>query len=292
MEQLEYSVRTSMRLETAGIGLRIPHLAAVVRDRPVVPWFEVHIENYLCGGPMRRTLQRISANYPLAFHGVGLSLGAASPLDLDHLARVRALCDEFEPFLVSEHLAWSGIEGVYLNDLLPLPYMEESLAVVAENIDHMQTELGLRVLIENPSAYLRYQDSLIPEAEFLAALVARTGCGLLCDVNNIHVSAHNLGFDPRRYLDALPATAVGEIHLAGHHRNEVDGAPILIDDHGSAVAEPVWDLYAHAIRRVGRVPTLIEWDSRLPALEVLLQEAGRADREAAGAIGSVHVPAV
>jgi uncharacterized protein (UPF0276 family) len=249
----------------------------MLANRPAVPWLEVHPENYLGGGPAVRALEALRPDYPVAFHAVGLSVGCAEGVDRRHLDRIKRLVDRFEPILVSEHLAWSQHGGAYLNHLLPLPYTEESLTAVARNVDEVQAALGRRVLVENPSGYLRFAASTIPEAEFLAGLVARTGCGLLCDVNNVHVTAHNLGLDPVNYLDALPAPAVGEIHLAGHAVNDVDGQPFLIDDHGSPVAPAVWDLYAHALRRFGATPTLIEWDTAIPTLDVLIGEARRAD---------------
>jgi hypothetical protein len=210
----------------------------------------------------------------MSLHGVALSLGSAEELDRVHLGRFKALIARVEPMLVSEHLAWSAIGGVYLNDLLPLPYTEESLNLFCRHVEEVQAELGRRLLIENPASYLRYQVSSIPEPEFLTEVVRRTGCGILCDVNNIYVSARNLRFDPIAYLDALPIEAIGEIHLAGHHAAE--GVEVLIDDHGSRVAKPVWNLHAAALRRFGPVPALIEWDTKLPALEILLDEAQHA----------------
>jgi hypothetical protein len=268
-----------------GIGLRSPHVAEVVATRPALPWLEVHPENYMGGGSLVRALQTIRQDYPLSFHAVGLSVGSWGGVDRRHLGRIKALVDRFEPALVSEHLAWSQAAGVYLNTLLPLPYTEESLAAVCRNLDEVQTVLGRRVLVENPSAYLRFATSAIPEAQFLAELVRRTGCGLLCDVNNVYVTARNLGLDPVAYLDALPADAVGEVHVAGHSANETDGRTVFIDDHGSPVAPTVWALYEHAIRRFGAVPTLVEWDTEIPALEVLLAEARHADTRLRGAIG-------
>ena len=236
------------------------------------------------GGSLVRALQTVRQDYPLSFHAVGLSVGSSGGVDRRHLGRIKALVDRFEPALVSEHLAWSQAAGVYLNHLLPLPYTEESLAAVCRNLDEVQTVLGRRVLVENPSAYLRFATSAIPEAQFLAELVRRTGCGLLCDVNNVYVTARNLGLDPVAYLDALPADAVGEVHVAGHSANETDGRTVFIDDHGSPVAPAVWALYEHAIRRFGAVPTLVEWDTEIPALEVLLAEARQADTRLRGAI--------
>ena len=267
-----------------GIGLRGLHVAEVIATRPAVPWLEVHPENYMGGGPAVRALQTIRQDYPLSFHAVGLSVGSSGGVDRRHLGRLKALVDRFEPALVSEHLAWSQTAGSYLNHLLPLPYTEESLAAVCCNVDEVQAALGRPVLVENPSGYLRFCASTIPEAQFLAELVRRTGCGLLCDVNNVYVTARNLGLDPVAYLDALPGGAVGELHLAGHSTNDADGRTLLIDDHGSPVAPAVWALYDHAIRRFGAVPTLVEWDTEIPALEVLLTEAQRADTRLRGAI--------
>jgi uncharacterized protein (UPF0276 family) len=265
----------------AGIGLRGPHVAEVMAARPDVPWFEVHAENYLGGGAAVHALETIRRDHPVSLHSVGLSLGSAEGLDERHLARLAALVKRIEPALVSEHLSWSVAGGVYLNHLLPLPYTEAMLDLFCQHVDRVQARLRRRILIENPSAYLRFRGSHIPEPSFLAELVRRTGCGLLCDVNNIYVSAHNLGTDPATYLSALPANAVGEIHLAGHTANDVDGLVVLIDDHGSQVAEPVWELYSAACARFGAVPTLIEWDTNLPPLDVLLTEARRADARVA-----------
>jgi uncharacterized protein (UPF0276 family) len=261
----------------AGIGLRAPHLAEIMAAPNTAGWFEVHAENYMGQGPGLRALERLRRESQIALHGVGLSLGSADGIDERHLARLEALVTRLEPMLVSEHLSWSSIDGIYLNDLLPLPYTGESLELVVRHIDRLQERLGRQILIENPSSYLRYRHSTIDEAAFLSALAERTGCGLLCDLNNIHVSACNLGFDPITYLDGLPATAIGEFHLAGHQVNPVGEQTILIDDHGSHVAEPVWALYVEALSRFGPRPTLVEWDCRLPALSVLAAEAAKAD---------------
>jgi uncharacterized protein len=257
----------------AGIGLRGAHVAEIMAARPPVGWLEVHAENYMGGGPAIHELEHLRHHYPISLHGVGLSLGSAEGIDDRHLARLAALADRIEPRLVSEHLAWSVSGGTYLNHLLPLPYTEESLAVVVRNVARAQERLGRIILVENPSSYLRFLDSTIPEAEFLAELAGRTGCGILCDVNNIFVNAHNVGLDARQYLDALSPGSVGEIHLAGHAVNDADGRQVLIDDHGSRVAPAVWDLYREALERFGPVPSLIEWDTDLPALPVLLGEA-------------------
>ena len=270
----------------AGIGFRAPHEADILAAPPSVGFFEVHAENYMGGGTPARVLARLRRERPISLHGVGLSLGSAEGLDPAHLARLARLVERTEPFLVSEHLSWSVAGGVYLNDLLPLPYTEEALAIVADNIEAAQEWLRRPILVENPSAYLRFAASTIPEAEFLGALARRTGCGILCDVNNIHVSAANLGGDAFAYLAALPAEAVGEIHLAGHAVVDADGASILIDDHGSAVSAEVWALYEAAVRHFPHAPALVEWDSNLPELSVLLAEAAQADARARCALAS------
>ncbi|MGH7334176.1 MAG: MNIO family bufferin maturase [Candidatus Rokuibacteriota bacterium] len=263
----------------AGIGLRAPHVATILAARPDVPWFEVHAENYMAGGgPALRALHDIRRDYPIALHGVGLSLGGADDLDELHLGRLRALTDRLDPSLLSEHLSWSTAGDVYFNHLLPLPYDEESLDTVVRHVAQAQDALQRRLLIENPSSYLRFAHSTMTEPEFLAELVRRSGCGLLCDVNNAYVTCTNFGEDPVAYLEAIRADAVGEIHLAGHARNEADGAIILIDDHGSRVAAPVWRLFELAVARFGPVPTLVEWDTNIPELSVLLDEAAEADR--------------
>ena len=261
--------------DAVGVGLRLPHMAEIAATRPQIGFLEVHAENYMAETLALDRLLELRRDYPVSLHGVALSLGSAEALDRDHLARLKALIEQVEPVLVSEHLAWSAIGGVYLNDLLPLAYTEASLELFCRHVEEAQEGLGRRLLIENPSSYLRYRLSQIPEAEFMTEIARRTGCGILCDVNNIYVSAFNFGFDPIAYLQALPVEAIGEIHLAGHHAAE--GVDILIDDHGSRVAEPVWDLYAAALRRFGPVPTLIEWDTNLPVLDVLLEEARRAE---------------
>lgn len=263
----------------AGIGLRFAHHGAVLEQRPPLAWFEVHTENYLGGGPNLHALEAVRANYPVSLHGVGLSLGSAQGLDATHLDRVRDLADRIQPGLLSEHLSWCVVDGHYLPDLLPLPMTEEALQVVCRNIDAAQHRLGRRILVENPSSYLRYRHSTIPEWEFLAAVAHRTGCAILCDVNNIFVSASNHGWSAQAYLDALPADAVAQIHLAGHSLRALeDGRTIRIDDHGSRVAPEVWALYRQALLRFGPLPTLIEWDNDIPALDVLCDEAAIADR--------------
>jgi uncharacterized protein (UPF0276 family) len=231
------------------------------------------------GGAAPALLDAIRRDYPLSLHGVGLSLGSADGLDPAHLGRVRDAVERFGPGLVSEHLSWSLTGGTYLGDLLPLPLTVEALDVICRHVDQAQAFLRRRLLIENPSSYLRYRHSTIPEWEFLAEVTRRTGCGILCDVNNIYVSACNHGWDASAYLAALPAPAVGEIHLAGHAVRPLENGCILrIDDHGSRVPPAVWALYAQALARFGPVPTLIEWDTDLPPLDVLLDEAAQATR--------------
>ena len=259
---------------SVGIGLRSPHVSEIAATRPELAFLEIHAENYMAETPALERLLELRRDYPVSLHGVALSLGSAEGLDCSHLSRFKALIERIEPMLVSEHLAWSAIGGAYLNDLLPLPYTEASLDLFSRHVEEAQEALGRRLLIENPSAYLRYRHSTIPEAEFITEVSRRTSCGILCDVNNIYVSARNFGFDPIAYLDALPIEAIGEIHLAGHHTAE--DVDILIDDHGSRVAEPVWSLHAAALRRFGPVPALIEWDTRLPELEILVGEARHA----------------
>jgi len=261
-----------------GIGLRTPHIAEILATRPAVAFLEVHPENYFGGGPAIAALERLRCDYPLSLHGVGLSLGGSDPLDTRHLARLAKLIERLDPAFVSEHLAWSVVDGAYLNHLLPLPYDQESLDTLCSRVTQTQEALGRRILIENPSLYLRFKHSPVSEPEFLSEVARRTGCGILLDVNNIHVSCSNFDQDPYAYLDAMSMDSVGEVHLAGHSMNDVDGRTILIDDHGSRVPEPVWQLYARTLERGGPRPTLVEWDTNLPDLTVLLEEASTAQR--------------
>jgi len=261
----------------AGIGLRFPHHQQVLETKPPAAWFEVHSENFFGGGTVRQTLLNIRHHYPISLHGVGLSLGSAQGLDTRHLARLAELVRIIEPGLVSEHLSWSVVGGEYLADLLPLPMTEEALAVVCRHVEQTQQALQRRVLIENPSTYLQFAHSSIPEWEFIAEVARRTGCGVLCDVNNLYVSADNHGWNAATYLESLPADAVGEIHLAGHAIRILEGdRTVRIDDHGSRVAAEVWRLYAQSLQRFGPKPTLIEWDTNIPTLDVLLDEAAHA----------------
>ncbi len=263
---------------SAGVGLRFRHHQEVLGERPGVAWFEVHSENYMGGGTAARYLDAIHRDYPISLHGVGLSLGSAEGLVPAHLARIRKVVERIEPGLVSEHLSWSVAGGTYLGDLLPLPMTEEALDIVCRHVDQVQTHLRRRILVENPSTYLRFRHSTIPEWEFLSAVARRTGCGILCDVNNVYVSASNHGWDASAYIAALPPEVVGEIHLAGHSVRQIEQGPtILIDDHGSRVAPEVWKLYRAALKRFGPIPTLIEWDTNVPALDVLMSEAAIAE---------------
>jgi hypothetical protein len=261
----------------AGIGLRAPHYRDVLESRPRIGWLEVHSENYFgAGGPPLHYLERIRGHYPISLHGVGMSLGSTDPLDTTHLARLKALIERIEPGLVSDHLSWSSVNRRHFNDLLPLPYTEEALEHVCSRVAAAQDFIGSRLLVENPSTYLQYAESSIPEPEFMAELARRTGCGLLLDVNNIYVSACNQGFDARGYLDSIPARNVAELHVAGFTRNQTDAGEILIDTHSRPVAAEVWALYGRAIERFGELPTLVEWDSDLPPLALLIAESGRA----------------
>lgn len=268
----------------AGVGLRFRHHQEVLKSRPVAAWFEVHTENYMGGGSAPAMLDAIRRDYSLSLHGTGLSLGSAEGLDAAHLARVREAVERFEPGLVSEHLSFSVAGGNYLADLLPLPMTEEALEAVCRNVVQVQDFLKRPILIENPSTYLQFRHSTIPEWEFIGETAKRAGCGILCDVNNIYVSSCNHGWKPSAYLAALSPHAVGEIHLAGHSLRRIDDArTIRIDDHGSRVAPEVWALYAEALERFGPVPTLIEWDTDVPPMGVLLEEAKKAAALIAGA---------
>jgi uncharacterized protein (UPF0276 family) len=266
----------------AGIGLRPPHHGRILAERPPLAWLEVHPENHLGRGSAAEEFDAIASDYPLSLHAVGLSLGSAEGIDAAHLNAIAALAERLQPGLVSDHLSWSAAGGVHLPDLLPLPYTEEALDVVCRNLERVQTTLGRSILVENPSAYLRFADAQLSEAKFLAELVRRSGCGVLLDVNNLFVSASNLGEAPLanliELLACVPHAAIGEIHLAGHATRALpDGRLLRIDDHGSRVAAGVWALYDAAIALLGPRPTLIEWDTAIPPLETLIDEARAAD---------------
>lgn len=263
----------------AGTSLKPQHYEEVLGTNPALGWFEVHAENYMgAGGPAHHYLSRIRDLYPLSVHGVGLSIGGATPLDETHLARLKAVVDRYQPALVSEHLAWSSHGGAYYPDLLPLPYTPETLSCVSNHVDRVQEVLGRSVLIENPSTYIVFETSTISETDFLTELAQRTGCGLLLDVTNVYVSATNHGLDPISYIDAFPLPSVGEIHLAGHAVDQgTKERSLLIDAHDGAVSEPVWALYKSVLERIRPTPTLIEWDSNVPSLSTLLAEAEKAN---------------
>ena len=258
-----------------GVGLRAPHVREVLDRKPAVAWFEIHSENYFAeGGPAVAALSRIRASYPVAMHGVGLSLGSTDSLDGEHLRKLARLAAQIEPAAISEHLCWSGVDGRHFNDLLPLPYTEEALDHVCSRVREVQDVLKRTILVENVSSYYAFAESTLDECEFVAEVARRTGCKLLVDVNNIYVNARNHGIDPYAYLAAIDAALVAEIHLAGFD----DTGPVVIDTHGAPVAPEVWALYTAAIERFGRVPTLIEWDTDIPAFAVLEREAATAQR--------------
>ncbi len=265
---------------SAGVGFKPEHFAAISASPQPLGFFEVHAENYMgSGGAPHAQLAFLRKNYALSVHGVGLNIGAEEPLDRAHLARLKQLCDRYQPESFSEHLAWSSHGGLFLNDLLPLPYTEATLRSVIAHIDETQTTLGRRLLLENPATYVRFAQSELPETEFLREIARATGCGLLLDVNNVFVSARNHDFDPSAYLDAFPLDYTGEIHLAGHFATTDDeGSPLCIDAHGSPVIEDVFALFERVIARAGPLPTLIEWDNDVPDWPVLLAEALAAQR--------------
>ncbi|NTG47611.1 DUF692 domain-containing protein [Agrobacterium rhizogenes] len=265
----------------AGVGFKPEHFTAINAAPQPVGFFEVHAENYMgAGGPPHAQLGRLRQDYALSIHGVGLSIGSMQPLDTDHLARLKIVCDRYEPESFSEHLAWSTHDTAFLNDLLPLPYTDTTLAQVCAHIDQVQTLLGRQMLLENPATYLLFEESTIEETDFLAEIVRRTGCGLLLDVNNVFVASTNHRMDPRDYLARFPVEWVREIHLSGHSETVDDaGAPLLIDSHDTPVKDPVWTLYEELIARTGPIASLVEWDNDVPEWPVL-----RAEAEAAGAI--------
>ena len=261
-----------------GVGYKPQHFHEITQDSGSVAWLEIHAENYMGdGGRPLAQLRHLAETFPFSVHGVGLSIGGEGRLDKDHLDRLKKLCGWLKPASFSEHLAWSSHETAFLNDLLPLPYNEATLTRVADHIDEVQETLGRRMLLENPSSYLAFTESTMRETDFLRNVARRTGCGLLLDVNNVFVSATNLGMNAYAYIDAFPLDLVGEIHLGGHDEDEDDhGAPLLIDSHGREVADPVWALYDYTIRKAGPRATLIEWDNDVPDWPLLEAEARRA----------------
>ena len=256
-----------------GVGLRTEHYDLITREWPPMDWFEAISENFMdSGGRPRQILEQMRRRYPVALHGVSLSIGSTDPLDARYLARLKALADWVEPAIISDHLCWTGVEGQNLHDLLPLPFTAEAVAHVAARVGQVQAALGRPILLENVSAYVTYRHSTMPEWEFLTAVARQSGCGILLDLNNIYVNAVNHGFDPRDYLTGIPGELVGQFHLAGH----TDRGAFLFDTHNRPVIEPVWDLYREALRRWGPVTTLIEWDADIPPFEYLAAEAAQA----------------
>ena len=263
---------------SAGVGYKPQHFQAIIDNPAPVEWLEIHAENYMGqGGRPLTQLRALAERFAFSVHGVGLSIGSETGLDLDHLDRLKTLCDWLQPAQFSEHLAWSTHDSHFLNDLLPLPYTDDTLTRVAHHVDQVQNHIGRTMLLENPSSYLAFAESTWEEFDFMSEISKRTGCGLLLDVNNVFVSATNLNYDPRAYIDAFPLDKVGEIHLGGHDEDEdSDGAPLLIDSHGREIVDPVWALYDYTIAKTGPRPTLIEWDTDVPEWPVLADEAKRA----------------
>ncbi|ARU58219.1 hypothetical protein OLMES_4203 [Oleiphilus messinensis] len=269
------SFATSGELRGVGLGLRAQHYQDILQGEPDVPWFEALTDNYMePGGLPLFHLREVAKRYPVTFHGVGLSLGSVDPLDEAYLQRLRALVNDFQPVKVSDHLCWSSVNGIHGNDLFPLPYSPQALDHIVSRIEQVQDFLGRQILVENVSSYLTYQSDCMTEWEFVSEVVNRSGCGLLCDVNNIYVSAKNHQFDPIMYLQSLPKDAIQELHLAGFE----DMGTHLLDTHGASIHEGVWCLYRQAIELYGPLPTLIEWDTNIPSFEVLLHEAQKAER--------------
>lgn len=264
----------------AGVGFKPEHFADILATPQPMGFFEVHAENYMgAGGPPHAQLGKLREDYALSIHGVGLSIGSMQPLDRDHLARLKTVCDRYQPESFSEHLAWSTHDSIFLNDLLPLPYTEETLARIVEHVDQVQDALKRQMLLENPATYLLFAESTIEETVFLSEIARRTGCGLLLDVNNVFVAATNHNLDPYDYIARFPLKAVREIHLSGHSETVDDlGAPLLIDSHDTPVKDPVWALYEQVIERIGPVASLVEWDNDVPAWPVLCAEAVAAQR--------------
>ena len=266
---------------TAGIGLRAPHYREVLETLPKLGWVEVHNENFFGGGAPLHTLLKVREHYPVSLHGVGMGLASTDPLDKTHLSALHRLCDAVQPAAVSEHLCWNAAAGMVINDLLPFPYTYEALSHVARRVEQVQEKLGRQLLVENLSSYLSFPYSGMTEGEFLAELTRRTGCGILFDVENLYVNVRNLGVDAEAFIKAIPAESVKEYHLAGYSMR--DGC--LVDTHDHPVYPEVWELYEHVLQHIGPRPTLIEWDSDIPALQVLMGEAVKAQQR----MESIHV---
>lgn len=276
-------------LKLTGIGLRAPHYAQFLEQRPQVAWVEVHTENFFGdGGKPLHILDQVREHYPVSLHGVGLSIGSSDELNWQHLKKLRDLSERINPCLISDHLSWSSIDGQYFHDLLPLPYTEESLRHVADRVSQIQDYLGRQILIENISSYVNFEQSVLSESIFLAELVQSTSCGILLDLNNIYVTAANLKKNYDHYFANIPASAVQEIHLAGFSKMTIDGHEVLIDSHNQPIFDPVWQLYRQAIQTFGPKATMIEWDSDLPPLDVLLSEAEKAELTLRDAYAAKH----
>lgn len=261
-----------------GLGLRTPHYETIIDSKPAVDWFEILSENYFVeGGKPLYYLDRIRADYPVVMHGVSLSIGSGDAVNLDYLKQLKTLADRVEPHWISDHLCWTGVAGSNLHDLMPLPYTEEAVAHVVSHVDQVQEYLGRRIVLENVSSYVSYKQSAMTEWEFLTEIAARSDCLILLDVNNVYVSSFNHGFDAREYLDRIPVERVQQFHIAGHNNCE----NYIIDTHDAPVIDPVWDLYAHAVRRFGEVSAIIERDDNIPPLDELLTELDHARRIAA-----------
>ncbi len=262
--------------DPVGLGLRSRHYEEIIDAKDKVGWLEIHPENYFCGGVHRHFLDQISEHYALSLHGVGLSLGSDQDLDTNHLKQFKELIDRYKPFNVSDHVAWSASGNAHLNDLLPLPYTQETLNRLSKNIDQAQQYFGREMLVENPSTYIAFKDNDMSEQDFMNALCERTGCFMLLDINNIYVQSHNHGLDPVAYIETIDPKFVREMHLAGHIEKHIGEQSLLIDTHNQTVCDAVWDLYETAVKHVGIIPTLIEWDQDVPELNVLLDEANSA----------------
>jgi uncharacterized protein (UPF0276 family) len=276
---VKYSKQSPASANAVGVGLRHPHHEYVLAEKPAVSWLEVHSENFFSkGGPALNFITKIRENYPLSLHGVGLSLGSASRVNQKHLQSLKSLISKTEPFLVSDHISWSNVEDQVLNDLLPIPYTQESLEILTNNICQTQDFLKREILLENPSTYLSFKNSKIPEHEFINQVAQKSGCKILLDLNNIYVGSQNNNFSAHKYLTGLNPGIVGEMHLAGHSVRKVDGGQILVDTHNDFVCDPVWDLYEIAAKKFTHVPTLIEWDQDIPDFKVLMDEAAKAQK--------------
>lgn len=262
--------------DPVGIGLRSPHYQEILDETPPIGWFEIHPENYFCGGLHQYILDQVAEKYPLSMHAVGLSLGADQDVDPEHLRQFKKLIDRYDPFLISDHIAWSASGNAHLNDLLPLPYTEECLERVCKNIEQVQDAFDCHILVENPSTYLAFNKNEMSEPEFMNEVCARTGCGMILDINNIYVQSHNHGINPTNYINNIDMRHVGEFHLAGHIEKEIGDNSLLIDTHNQTVCDDVWALYDYTLLKAGARPTLIEWDQDFPALQVLLDEAKKA----------------